>query len=159
MKKCNTCAWFCHTDGKCYGNNFLLYGYEVGYTLISPAEGGKCKNWTFDLRWNYGSGFPFTKTKGLYPDIAYVDITGDYIHANEGLGIALDSLNGGQLPDYHRLDISLKRKFYISETCNMDLGIGVSNVYNYANVFYVNRNNDIIYQLPILWSLSYSVTF
>ena len=131
--------------------------HNVNLTL--SYSWGRRKNWTFDLRWNYGSGFPFTKTKGLYPDIAYVDITGDYIHANEGLGIALDSLNGGQLPDYHRLDISLKRKFYISETCNMDLGIGVSNVYNYANVFYVNRNNDIIYQLPILWSLSYSVTF
>lgn len=120
---------------------------------------GRRKNWTVDLRWNYGSGFPFTKTKGLYPNIAVTDITGNVVSSNEDLGIALDSLNGGQLPDYHRLDLSVKRKFYISETCNMDLSVGVTNMYNYANVFYVNRNNEVLYQLPILWSISYSVTF
>ncbi len=120
---------------------------------------GKRNNWTADLRWNYGSGFPFTKTKGMYPNIAVTDITGNIVSANETLGIALDSLNGGRLPDYHRLDLSVKRKFYISETCNMDLSVGVTNMYNYANVFYVNRNNEVLYQLPILWSISYSVTF
>ena len=79
---------------------------------------------------------------------------------NEEIGFALDTLNGGQLPDYHRLDISLKRKFYISETWNIDLGVGVTNVYNYSNIFYVNRKtNERIYQLPILWSFSFALTF
>lgn len=122
---------------------------------------GKRKNWTADLRWNYGSGFPFTKTKGVYPHLVFINgITGEIISMNEELGFALDTLNGGQLPDYHRLDISLKRKFYISETCNIDLGVGVTNVYNYSNIFYVNRKtNERIYQLPILWSFSFSLTF
>lgn len=45
---CKSCAWYCHADGKCYGNLFLPNGFEVGAKLTFPAEKGRCKDWQFD---------------------------------------------------------------------------------------------------------------
>ena len=122
---------------------------------------GRRKAWQADMRWNYGSGFPFTKTKGLYPRLKYIEsINGEIIRVNEDLGIALDTLNRGVLPDYHRLDVNIKRRFIFSENCTMEIGAGATNVYNYHNIFYVNRiTGKKIYQLPILWSVNFSISF
>ena len=128
--------------------------------LLSYAF-GKRRAWQADLRWNYGSGFPFTKTRGVYPRLQYVQsINGEIIKVNEELGIALDTLNRGVLPDYHRLDLSLKRRFIFSEHCILELGAGATNLYDYRNIFYVNRiTAEKIYQLPILWSINANITF
>ena len=42
---CKTCAWYCHTDGKCYGNSALLRGIEIGM-LANKVSG--CQAWQFD---------------------------------------------------------------------------------------------------------------
>ena len=122
---------------------------------------GKRKAWEVDLRWNYGSGFPFTKTRGMYPRLQYVQsINGEIIRVNEELGVALDTLNRGVLPDYHRLDVNIKRRFMFSENCTMEIGAGATNLYNYHNIFYVNRiTSEKIYQLPILWSVNANISF
>jgi hypothetical protein len=122
---------------------------------------GKNHCWQVDLRWNYGTGFPFTKTKGFYPRISYIeDPQGNLIRVNEELGVALDTLNIGQLPDYHRLDLSIKRRFLFSERCIMELGAGATNLYNYRNIFYVHRiTAEKIYQLPILWNVNLNFKF
>lgn len=44
-KKCGTCAWFCHSDGKCYGNALLLDGVEIGLPI---DENRCCDRWAFD---------------------------------------------------------------------------------------------------------------
>jgi hypothetical protein len=128
--------------------------------LISYAFGRR-KVWQVDARWNYGSGFPFTKTRGMYPRLQYIEsINGEILRVNEELGIALDTLNRGILPDYHRLDITIKRRFIISENSTLEIGAGATNVYNYRNIFYVNRvTSEKIYQLPILWSVNANITF
>ena len=122
---------------------------------------GKRKAWQADIRWNYGSGFPFTKTKGMYPRLQYVEsINGEILRINEELGVALDTLNRGILPDYHRLDANIKRRFIISENSTLEIGAGATNLYNYRNIFYVNRiTSEKIYQLPILWSVNVNITF
>jgi hypothetical protein len=122
---------------------------------------GKNDSWQVDARWNFGTGFPFTKTKGLYPKIDPTDnINTDINGNNEAIGIIYDKINGGQLPDYHRLDINMKRKFKLSHTALIELNLGVTNAYNYYNIFYINRKtNEKIYQLPFLWSLSVTVIF
>ena len=122
---------------------------------------GKRKSWQVDVRWNYGSGFPFTKTKGMYPRLQYVvSINGEILRINEELGIALDTLNRGVLPDYHRLDLNIKKRFVLSENCSLEVGAGATNAYNYRNIFYVNRiTSEKIYQLPILWSVNANISF
>ena len=48
MKTCENCAWYCHADGKCYGNPFLMSGMEIGAALTVPADQGACCDWAFD---------------------------------------------------------------------------------------------------------------
>lgn len=45
MNNCKNCAWYCHADGKCYGNNALLEGEDVG--CFVDTEIG-CRTWSFD---------------------------------------------------------------------------------------------------------------
>lgn len=128
--------------------------------LLSYAF-GKRSSWAVDVRWNYGSGFPFTKTKAFYPHYTPGSISDDYISSNETLSFLLSSdLNGGRLPSYHRLDISLKKKFYLGERHTIDVSLSATNVYNQKNIFYINRTtNDIIYQLPFLYNFGLSWSF
>jgi hypothetical protein len=137
------------------------YDRRHNLNVMASYSFGKRNCWTVDARWNFGSGFPFTKTRGFYPQLAYIrNIAGDILYSNEELGIALDSLNKGQLPDYHRLDVNVKRKFILSETTILEVGAGMTNAYNYHNIFYVNRiTAEKIYQLPILWSLNANIRF
>ena len=44
-KKCKTCAWFCHADGKCYGTEIRLKG--IGLPK-KPKTGNGCCAWAFD---------------------------------------------------------------------------------------------------------------
>ncbi len=48
-KKCETCAWFCHADGKCYGNGTMIneYGFEIGLPTLEQ-DGWTCPLWAFD---------------------------------------------------------------------------------------------------------------
>ncbi|MBN4081847.1 TonB-dependent receptor, partial [bacterium AH-315-C07] len=60
---------------------------------------GKDLNWDFGLRWNFGTGFPFTKTKGFYPKVLFADGLGtDYTTISEEMEIIYGDLNTGRLP-------------------------------------------------------------
>ena len=41
-KKCSTCAWYCHADGKCYG------AANVEELAVSVPADSVCRFWTFD---------------------------------------------------------------------------------------------------------------
>ena len=43
MKSCKNCAWYCHADGKCWGNTL-----NIGLEIFIPAADACCKDWTFD---------------------------------------------------------------------------------------------------------------
>lgn len=120
--------------------------------LLASYSFGKRKSWQIDARWNFGTGFPFTQTQAYYPHYNASNINDDYVAANEDVYFLLADLNQSRLPNYHRLDLGAKKKFFIGERNTIELSISFSNIYNYKNVFYVNRTtNDIIYQLPFLY--------
>ena len=82
----------------------------------------------------------------------------DYTSSNGDLTLQLADLNQGRLPYYHRLDMSLKRKFVISKNSILEANVGVTNVYNRNNIFYVNRvTAEEVYQLPLLPSFGLSL--
>ncbi len=118
--------------------------------------------WEASARWNLGSGFPFTKTKGFYQDINFDDLLyTDILTGNHNLGTILSSKrNGGRLSWYHRLDISLKRTFELGKYSKIEAVASITNAYNRRNVFYVNRiTNSRVNQLPIIPSLAVSYRF
>ena len=106
------------------------------------------------VRWNLGTGFPFTQTKGFYTNISFLEgVTTDYLTSNpDNIGIIFsDTRNGGRLPAYHRLDISVNKKFYFSNNLGMEANFSVTNVYDRPNIFYFDRVRYLrVNQLPVL---------
>lgn len=129
----------------------------ASYTL------GKKKNWDVSARYNIHSPFPFTQTQGFYENVnpASLGLQGSVGQANGNLGLVYaDQINGGRLSWYHRLDVSVKRKFVLSKKSSLDATFSVVNVYNRNNIFYVNRiTNKQIYQLPLFPSLNLTWNF
>lgn len=130
-------------------------------SLVSAYTFGKGERWEIDTRWSFGSGFPFTQTRGYFPKQTFAGgLNTNYATSNSELGLLLGPLNDGRLPFYHRLDFNLKRRFELSENVTMETFLSVTNVYNRPNVFYKDRiTGEIIHQLPILPSLGLSLTF
>ncbi|MDX1476149.1 MAG: carboxypeptidase-like regulatory domain-containing protein [Saprospiraceae bacterium] len=130
--------------------------------MLASFKFGRNLSWEFGARWNYGSGFPFTLTQGFYGQFNFLDgLDTPYQTGNPDLGIIYaDERNGGRLPAYHRMDISLKKKFELGEYSSIEATASVTNVYDRANIFYFDRIRfERVDQLPILPSLGLKFTF
>jgi CarboxypepD_reg-like domain/TonB-dependent Receptor Plug Domain len=119
--------------------------------------------WQISGRWNMGSGFPFTKTKGFYNYLDYLGGVGtNYQTENpDNIGILYSNeRNGGRLPYYHRLDVSLQKKVAFSKHSGLEVNLSVTNAYDRPNIFYFDRvNYERVNQLPILPSASAKLYF
>ncbi len=122
----------------------------------------KVKEYEFSVRWNLGSGLPFTQTQGYYqPQGVNGGVALDYVGSNSSsLGIQFADLNGGRLPYYHRLDLNLRRTFEFKGSLKLEMNAGVTNAYNRANVFYIDRiTAKRVDQLPILPTIGLEMSF
>lgn len=170
---------------KLEGKRSYLWGsYSLGYVTRNDGEQvyppvfdrrhnmnlvgtyllGKSRKWELGARWNFGSGFPFTLTQGFYTNYNFDDGVGtDVITGNpDGLpGIVYASKrNGGRLPYYHRLDLSLKRVFKFSKYSSLEVTASATNVYDRPNIFYYDRvRAERVNQLPLIPGLSMAFQF
>jgi hypothetical protein len=163
-----------------YKNFYLWTVYSLGYVtrwdglqsyrpnfdrrhninIVSSYIFGKDDNWEFDIRWNFGTGFPFTPTQGFYESLNFDNITTDYMTQNGDMSILYGKLNSKQLPTYHRIDITIKKWWEFSEFSKLEIAAGCTNAYNRANVFYFDRvAYKRVNQLPIMPSLSMNYSF
>lgn len=129
--------------------------------VVASYKMGKKVDWEVDVRWNFGSGFPFTQNQGFYPLVTFQDGLGaDYTTDNAQMGIIYGPLNGSRLPYYHRLDLSIKKNFQVGKNSDLDVVFSLVNAYNRKNVFYVDRiRGTQINQLPVIPSLGASLSF
>lgn len=136
------------------------YDRRHNVNLLATYTAGAKNQWELSARWNFGTGFPFTKVTGFYEELPYNNIDFDPYTESGYLGILYDELNTGQMPTYHRLDIDVKRKFYFSENVLLEANFGITNVYNRENIFYIDIvTAESIYQLPLLPSLGLTLSF
>jgi len=133
--------------------------------LVGNAKLGKDEKWFLSVRWNLGTGFPFTPTQGYYPGVDFLDPFGnpdidfDYTTANGDPTVLYGALNANRLPTYHRLDASLKYSNEF-EAGALELTFGATNIYNRENIFYFDRvNAERVNQLPIMPTISVSFAF
>ena len=129
--------------------------------FVASYKFGRNNSWKTDLRWNLGSGFPFTQTQGFYESLTFEDgINTDYTSVNGDLGIQYAELNEGRLPYYHRLDLSISKVVKVASNSNLEISASVTNVYNRENIFYFNRiKYERVNQLPIMPSIGASIKF
>ena len=154
-----TLSWVKRTDEEVTYYPHFDRRHNVNF-LASYQWGKKRKSWQADVRWNFGTGFPFTQTQAFLPNLGYGHISDDWVQNNEEIYIQLAELNKGRLPAYHRLDISMKKKFFLGERNVIEASVSVTNLYDYQNIFYVDRlTANVIYQLPILYSVGVAWSF
>lgn len=130
--------------------------------LVASYLFGKKKDWELNMRWNLGSGLPFTPNAGNYQSETFQNgVTTNYVTNNPAsVTTLLGSFNSQRLPTYHRLDITFKKQVHFKNKTTMELIASVTNVYNRNNVFYVNRvTGKQIDQFPILPSFGVSYKF
>ena len=165
-KKNNMYLWAVYSYG--YINrqyNKLIYNPNFdrrhNINFVASYKYGKNKSWKTDLRWNLGSGFPFTQTQGFYEQISFSDgINTNYNSENGNLGIIYSDLNEGRLPYYHRLDLSTSKKIKFNEKSSLEISGSITNIYNRENIFYFNRiKNERINQLPFMPSIGVNFLF
>ncbi|MCQ2273232.1 MAG: TonB-dependent receptor [Bacteroidales bacterium] len=152
-------GWVRRTDD--YQTYVPHYDRRHTINFLSTVRLGEAHQWEISARWCYGSGYPFTPTQGMYENISFDGgIATDYTTTNGSYGLAYGELNSLRLPNYHRLDLSAKRRFSIGKRSILDLNMSVTNVYNRNNIFYFDRvTYDRIDQLPLLWSLGLTFNF
>lgn len=149
--------WFVYSLGWVKRNDGVVSYYphfdrRHNINLVASYSFGKRRSWEVNCRWNFGTGFPFTQTQAYYPHYDPTYINDDYVTTNDDVYFMLADLNQARLPSYHRLDLGAKKKFFLGNRHTLELYFSMTNVYNYKNVFYVNRmTNSVVYQLPFLY--------
>jgi TonB family protein len=118
------------------GNSFpALHDQTHELKIVNMLSLGE---WDFSGTWVYATGKPYSAPVGEY-DVHLLDgSTYRYIHVGDK--------NAFRLPDYHKLDLSVKYNFTMSTIAKADgtfcdkykgdVGISLFNVYNRTNVWY-----------------------
>ena len=126
----------------------------------------KDQTWEASLRYNFGTGFPFTPTRSFYRQQDFLDATNqgivsyDYTTENGNLDVLYGDLNTKRLPNYHRVDVSVKKTIALQHRQVVEITGGATNLLNYDNIFYYDRNeNKRVDQLPIMPTVSISYKF
>jgi hypothetical protein len=130
--------------------------------LVGSYLFGKTKDLELSVRWNLGSGLPFTPSAGGYQAEQFNGgVSTDYTSSNpQTVTVILGEFNSSRLPYYHRLDATLTQKFVMKNKDVLEVIASVTNVYNRNNIFYVNRvTSEKIYQFPVLPSMGVSYKF
>lgn len=139
-----------------------IFDRRHNLNLVANYLFGKKKDLELSLRWNFGSGLPFTPTSGYYQNEPFTGgVTTDYTTTNpDEISILLGDFNSGRMPTYHRFDITVKKRWIFKNKTEFEGTLGVTNMYNRDNIFYVNRvTSEKIYQLPILPSIGINYKF
>lgn len=137
------------------------YDRRHNVNILLSYQMGLSRSWEVSFRWNYGSGFPYTPTKGGQESLDFQSgIDYDYIFANGTLNMLYGTYNSKRLPSYHRLDLSVKKRFDVFKSSILEFNLSITNVYNRNNLFYQDRiSGDRVNQLPIMPSFGLSLTF
>ena len=141
---------------------FPVFDRRHNINLVGSYMFGKNKDLELNIRWNLGSGLPFTPTAGFYQSENFNGgLTTDYTTTNSSsVSTLLGGFNSERLPYYHRMDITVKKRFIFKNKDEIEMVASITNVYNRKNIFYVNRvTQEEIYQFPILPSFGLSYKF
>jgi len=139
-----------------------IFDRRHNVNLLGTYTFGDSRLWEASVRWNLGSGFPFTLTQGFFSQYNFTDgLETDVLTGNPDLGILFsENRNDGRLPYYHRLDASVKRTIEFSKNTKLEIVASVTNLYNRENIFFFDRvRYERVNQLPTLPSIGLTLNF
>jgi hypothetical protein len=115
-------------------------------------------NIDLNLHWEFSSGMPFTPIISFfdrrnYPGLPFINMFETGI-----ISPRFGNKNSERLPVYHKLDLSISRKFVFTERLKINLSLDIINLYDQKNIFYYNfETGERENMLPFLPSLSLGV--
>ena len=143
---------------------------DLDIVLSYPAPWG----WEGGLRWNFGSGIPYTRAIGSYAYYSPRFVGGgslEWSGSADGsgfvgeYGVVLEPRNSSRFPTYHRLDVSA-RKTFTKGWGTLTPYVNVLNVYNRRNpLFYFFEYEQTppvrsgVSMFPVLPTFGLEVTF
>ena len=125
--------------------------YDTRHNLSLLGTVNLGDGWQFSAMWIYNSGHPFTQTLGFYEKLYFDDLyNNNKYYGNYNPFVIQASKNLGTLPQYHRLDVSLSKKFDLS-FLKISMSASIINVYDRKNIFYFQRDTGKrVNMLPFL---------
>ena len=138
-----------------------IFDRRHNVNLVASKSFGKKQTWEISSRWNFGTGFPFTRIQGVYQPVEYEgEISTNPLTGNPNyLGFYYEDLNKGRLPTYHRMDLNI-RKIIKKKHITYEINGGITNVYSHQNIFYINKiTGETVYQLPIMPAIGIDMSF
>ncbi len=114
---------------------------------------------TLGIRFQFGSGLPFSRAVG-FDEFILLDGPTDVFEEEGSTRVLYGQPFDGRLPSYHRLDISLDKSFSFVGGTALVLQAGVTNAYDRTNLFYVDLFTlRSLNQLPLIPSFGAKFEF
>ncbi len=125
--------------------------YDSRHKISIVSQYELSEGWIVSAIWIYNSGFPYTQSAGYYDKLRIDDLfDSGSLYDSFFPASLLGERNSIRMPDYHRLDLSLSKKFRLGNM-SITMDVSVINVYDRSNVFYFKRENgERVNQLPFL---------
>jgi len=118
--------------------------------------GGTLAGFDLSARWTFGSGFPYSRAVG-FDGFALIDDIVDVGRIPTSRRVIYERPFSGELPHYHRLDLSLERVFKAGAV-DVTVQGSLLNAYNRANIFYLDVFTlQRVDQLPVIPSIGLKV--
>lgn len=113
----------------------------------------------FNMRWQFGSGLPFSEALGFDEFILLNGPTD--VQNQQGLTrVIYTEPYQGRLPTYHRLDVSLEREVNFTTHTKATFQAGLINGYDRVNLFYIDLFTlRRLNQLPLIPSFGVKLEF
>ncbi len=117
------------------------------------------KKFVLNVRWQYGSGLPFSQALG-FDEFILLNGPTDPFEEHGDTRVLYTYPYGGRLPSYHRLDISLERTFDISRNTAVSVMASATNAYDRTNLFYIDLFSlERLDQLPLIPAVGLKLKF
>jgi hypothetical protein len=118
------------------------------------------KGLNITLKWEYGSGFPFSETVGYFDRLTLDNALPGRFELETGPPyIMLGAKNAARLPGYHRLDASISYELSL-HGFEISVGADLLNLYDHKNIFYFDRTTgQRVNMLPFFPSATITVKY
>jgi hypothetical protein len=141
-------------------NEGLVYypRYDRRHHINLMAIAHLVKGLNATLKWEFGSGFPFSETVGYFNRLTLDNgLPGRFELETGPPYMMLGEKNAARLPGYHRLDASVS---YELNLAGFEIAVGADllNLYNQKNIFYFDRTTgQRVNMLPFFPSVTLTV--
>jgi outer membrane cobalamin receptor len=122
--------------------------YDRRHTINALGVFHPLENIDISVRWEFGTGYPYTQTLGYYDRLLFGNIGGGPLYGETGIPYSiLGDKNAARLPAYYRIDASATYHFAVPPIRG-SFGISAANLTNRKNIlFYDRKTGQTIYML------------